>query len=270
MPARTEVVDWYELPAAYDALFAEGTRREARFLEAVAREHGRGLRGRPLRVLEPACGSGRLVLALAARGHRVAGFDLSEAMLDHAERRLARRGLSARLWRDDLASFEAPRAAFDLAHCLVSTFKYVLDERGARAHLRRAARALRPGGLYVLGLHLTEYGRQSVQVERWEASRGRTKFVSRARIEPAERGARRERVRLTLRIEGPRGTRRTAQEWWFRTYDEREIARLVASVPVLELVETFDFDCDPARPGAEGGRRLDRVLVLRRRPRPGG
>jgi hypothetical protein len=39
-----------------------------------------------------------------------------------------------------MARFEAPRAAFDPAPCLVSTFEHVLDERGARVCASRGAR----------------------------------------------------------------------------------------------------------------------------------
>ena len=53
-----------------------------------------------------------------------------------------------------MSAFETP-GTFDLAHCLVSTFKYLLTEAAARAHLRSVARALRPGGVYALGFHLS-------------------------------------------------------------------------------------------------------------------
>ena len=65
--------DWYESPHYYDILLAPDSEREAGFLEAVAARHGRTL-GR--NVLEPACGSGRLLLEMARRGWRVTGVDL--------------------------------------------------------------------------------------------------------------------------------------------------------------------------------------------------
>lgn len=39
------------------------------------------LGSKPLKVLEPACGSGRILVPLAKAGHRVHGFDLDEAMM---------------------------------------------------------------------------------------------------------------------------------------------------------------------------------------------
>ena len=64
-------VDWYDLPRYYDIVFEADTRAEADFLEAMAERWGRGAG----RILEPACGSGRLVEEMARRGHAVTGFD---------------------------------------------------------------------------------------------------------------------------------------------------------------------------------------------------
>lgn len=269
MPARYEDLDWYETPAAYDALFADGTRREADFLEAALARHGRAAAARRAasgsapRVLEPACGSGRLVAELARRGARVTGFDRSRAMLDYARARLARRGLAARLFEADMADFETA-GRFELAHCLVSTFKYLDSERAARAHLARVAERLVPGGLYVLGFHLSEYG-EGARVERWQARRGRSTITSRAELAAPDRARRRERVRLRLSVAAPGGVRRSETRFWFRTYDEREVRRLLAAVPELELAAVHDFDYRIDRPGRLDGPRLDQVLVLRRR-----
>ena len=132
-------VDWYDTPRYYDLVFDTGTAEEADFLEGAHRRYGK-TRGK--RVLEPACGSGRLVVEMAKRGWNVTGFDLSEPMLDHGRKRLRGAKRKARLGLGRLESFEY-RQPFDLAHCLICTFKYVLDEQGARGHLSSVARALK-------------------------------------------------------------------------------------------------------------------------------
>ena len=58
-------------------VYADYTKKETRFIEGIMRRHGPKLDG-PMRVLEPACGSGRLLESLAARGHVVHGFDLNK------------------------------------------------------------------------------------------------------------------------------------------------------------------------------------------------
>ena len=143
--------DWYQTPIYYDIIFDSDTSKEADFLEAVTARHGK-TSGRA--VLEPACGSGRLMLALEARGWNTAGVDLSEGMLAFAKQR----GVTGSLKLAPMQNFKF-RQKFDLAHCLVSSFKYLLTEADAAAHLRGVADHLKVGGIYVLGLHLSEYDR---------------------------------------------------------------------------------------------------------------
>jgi len=185
-------------------------------------------------------------------------------MLDFAGERLARRGLTARLEAGELESF-ATRGRFDLAHCLVSTFKYVLDEAGARGHLRSVAATLAPGGVYVLGLHLTDYGLERPVSERWVVEEGGKRVVCNTRTWPADRRRRRERMRTRMVVTESGRERRSETNWWFRTYDARQLARLLRSAPELELVAVHDFhyDLEWTVPLAEA--RDDCVLVLRRR-----
>src|SRR5689334_20123745 len=77
--------DWYEHPEYYEAIFGTDTVREADFLQELSRRFGTGGN----QWLEPACGAGRLVAEAASRGLKVAGYDLSEAMLAHARKRLS-------------------------------------------------------------------------------------------------------------------------------------------------------------------------------------
>lgn len=263
MPSTFRELDWYETPHYYDIIFDVDTGREADFLEAAQQRYGRS-RGR--RVLEPAAGSGRLLVELARRGWRCTGFDASQPMLDYAGERLSEQGLSARLVQARMEDFEL-RGPFDLAHCLVSTFKYLLDEDSARAHLERVAAALAPGGIYVLGLHLSEYGLGAISHERWVAERDDTRVVCNIRGWPPERRRRRERVRSRLAVEQGGERRFTETEWWFRTYDARQLSALVESVPALELVAVHDFDYRLESSGPIDDERLDRLLILRR---PGG
>ncbi len=267
-PSSAEAVDWYELPKVYDVLFGEGTEREADFLEAVAARHGVAVDSR-LRVLEPACGSGRLVVAMARRGHHVTGFDSNASMLRYARERLEDGGFDARLFEDELASFEPERIAasrpFDLAFCLVSTFKYLATEGTARSHLSRVARTLAPGGLYVLGLHLSEYSDREPSREAWHANRDGLEVRSVLDAAPADRILRRERCTVRLEVRDVDGVpRRYRHGFGFRTYDVDQLRSLLARVPQLELVATYGFDYDLEAPVPLDGDRLDVVLVLRR------
>lgn len=265
--ARFSAEDWYRTPLYYDIVFAGDEPREAQFLEALVERHalggGRKAR-RKLRVLEPACGSGRLVAELARRGHVVTGFDLSADMLAFARERLDKAGLKARLLEARMEEFDAG-GRFDLAHCLVCTFKYLLDERSARANLERVARALRPGGLYAIGVHLTQYEDRRRSRERWVARRGGIEVTCNIQGWPADRRTRLEDVRSRLRVVERGAVKTSETRWKFRTYDHAQFMRLVRSVPALELAAAYDFGYDIERPRTLPDDQLDTVYVLRRR-----
>ena len=201
---------------------------------------------------------------LARRGLDVVGFDRNDAMLEYAREKLEKRNLRARLEHADMTNFRF-KGHFDLAHCLVSTFKYLLDEKSARAHLECVARALAPGGLFVVGLHLSDYARTSASRERWVARRGGTQVTCVTQLEPAQRKSRLEDVRTRLTIERAGEIMRTETRWKFRTYDARQFARLVASVPEFECVALHDFHYEALRPRPLADAHSDCVYVLRKR-----
>lgn len=258
--------DWYDTPLYYDIIFDADTPREAAFLEALHQRHGRPLRRRP-RLLEPACGSGRLLLAMARRGWQVSGFDGNPSMLAFARQRLRKAAVRARLWQDWLQSFEAPKSMgkVDLAHILVSSFKYLLSEQDACNCLRRIANALHPGGLMVLGIHLSDYQNRDGEVERWSASRGRIKVRCETRTQPAQKRRRLEDISTCLSIRDGSKTHRQITHWQFRTYNAAQLRQLLRALPEFELLACHDFQHD-----IQAERRLDDeysdiVLVLRRR-----
>lgn len=253
--------DWYEdAPGLYDLIFDAGTEDECTFVGGVHERYGHG---KLRRILEPACGSGRLVEALARRGYHVTGFDVSEGMLAYARRRLQDARLVARIERAQMQAFDCGMG-FDLAHNFVSTFKYLLHEAEARAHLRQVAAALRPGGLYVLGFHLSDYGCTRRSRERWVAQQGRKRVTCNIQSWPANRKTRLERVRSRLQVQEGRATRKLETSWWFRTYDAAQVRAMLRAVPELTHVATYDFCYDLARERRLSDEQLDTVLVLRR------
>src|SRR5260370_8156829 len=83
--SRIMVENCYDYPPYYDVALPAYTKREADFIEAACRKYC------PFdapRFLEPACGAGRLITELAARGYDVPAFDLSPPALASLRRRL--------------------------------------------------------------------------------------------------------------------------------------------------------------------------------------
>jgi SAM-dependent methyltransferase len=95
-------------------------------------------------VLELGCGTGRVALHLARRGHEVVGLDRDRELLDVLGERAE--GLALMTLHADARSFELPRSAglvLAPTHLL-----QLLPDRSERTEcLRCVARALRPGGL---------------------------------------------------------------------------------------------------------------------------
>lgn len=264
MAAFTQL-DWYDTPLYYDIVFSGDDGGEADFLERALERYGPELGGRRRRrILEPACGSGRMVLELARRGHDVCGFDLNARMLEFARARLRKVGAKARLFEGRLEAFDA-RGPFDLAHCMVNTFKYLLDEASVQRHLRAVADVLAPGGLYVIGLHLTQYEDRRYNHERWNQTRGAVEVTCNIRGWPPTRATRLERVRSRLAVVEDGEIKRSQTEWNFRTYDWNELTATLRRARAFEHVATFDFTYDIARPRTMPDGHLDVVLVLRKR-----
>lgn len=254
--------DWYETPLYYDIVFDEDTRKEAAFLQALHERHVKRPTGR---LLEPACGSGRLLAAMAKRGFSVYGFDASAGMIEFAQKRVRRMAGHVHLSRQNMQSF-AYRVRFDMAFCLVSTFKYLLTEADARAHLQRVADVLRPGGIYALGFHLSHYDRTSAERERWVQRRGQVQVTCNIQIWPPDRRTRLEHARSRLIVRrGREPVRRFETNWFFRTYNKAQFSSLLAQVPGLEHVDTHDFHYDPNHHARFGEERADVVAVLRKR-----
>jgi SAM-dependent methyltransferase len=129
-----------------EAMPPEQTRAEVDFLER-ALELPRGAR-----VLDVACGLGRHSLELAARGHRPTGVDASGEALAAARAEAAARGLAVRFEPLDMRRIGerfGADGAFDAAFALGNSLGYV-DPAGTRAYLEGVARALRPGGRFVV------------------------------------------------------------------------------------------------------------------------
>jgi SAM-dependent methyltransferase len=136
----------------------------------LARGYDAGLAGSPLlgadlrfaeehfpapgRLLDLGCGTGRLMVALARRGFRTVGVDLSEEMLRVAGEKAAAAGVTVDRVQANLVELDALRdGAFDYAACLFSTLGMVTGARERRRAIGHVYRVLRPGGRFVLHVH---------------------------------------------------------------------------------------------------------------------
>ena len=193
--ARKPIVgDWYDHPEYYDLSVSEDTPAEAAFIEAACRKYGVFP---TRRLLEPACGSGRLVVAMAASGYEVTGLDLNDKALSFLRKRLRRRKLTAEVLRADMTDFTLAQPV-DAAFCLLNSFRHLLTEAAAKSHLEAVARSLRPGGIYILGLHLVPPDAYDDAIERWRTRRGATQISTDLRVTASDRRRRVETLQVSL------------------------------------------------------------------------
>jgi hypothetical protein len=153
---------------------------------------------------------------------------------------------------------------FNWEPCFLSTFKYVDSEAGAVSSLRRMAASLRPGGLLLLGLHLTDYKNSPPDHERWIGRKPGIRVVSDTWSAPADRKSRTEAMRTRMRITEKGKTRIEETLWDFRTYSPAELKALLAKVPSLHLVACHDFHYDLSSTRKIDMAYSDVLLVLRK------
>lgn len=102
------------------------------------------------RVLEGACGTGNMTLALAPH-YRLTPGDASSEMLTVAANKARQAGLALDFTRQDLRRLAAHRPV-DAVLAACDGVNYLLTEKDLRRFLRSAFRALRPGGALAFDL----------------------------------------------------------------------------------------------------------------------
>jgi SAM-dependent methyltransferase len=273
--------NWYDYPAYFDLAFRSETDLEADFIEAACRKYSPF----PVRkLLEPACGTGRLIAELAHRGYEMSGFDLSDPALVFCRKRLARRKLKADVFAADMADFrlkqpsklaslagkssgDVKRGArqVDAAYNTFNSFRHLLTEESARSHLECVAKSVRRNGLYILGFHLLPPDASEECIERWTERQGRTQVTVTLRVLNTDRRKRIENLRVSLLVRDGEATIRLRDEFQFRMYTAAQFRRLLAQVPAWELMDVYDFWYEIDQPQKLDNEMSDTVLILRKR-----
>lgn len=140
----------YYLPGYYDIAFSYDVSGEISFFNHCFEAHA-DLAVR--RVLEPACGSGRMMIPLAQRGYHVVGYDISAEMVAYTREKIEQAGLShcAEVMLGDMRTWKF-KETFDAALNLLNTIGYLITDADILQHFRAMAYSLRPGGIYLVEL----------------------------------------------------------------------------------------------------------------------
>ena len=250
----------YDYPKYYDLVYGSDWQAERDFLIACFDKYASG---KVRRAFEPACGTGRLLYRLAKKGFKVSGLDLNPHAVDFCNRRLRRHGFPASAVVGDMTQFRL-RSKIDAAFNTINSFRHLTDETQAQAHLECVADAVRPGGLYVLGLHLTPTRGEPMDEESWAARRGHLSVLSRLRVSRRDLRRREERVDMTLDVYTPTRQFRIRDEIVFRTYTARQFLALLERVPAWRIAALHDFGYDAQRSVRISQQTEDVVFVLQK------
>ncbi len=110
-------------------------------------------------LLELMCGSGRLLVPLVASGLKLHGVDSSAAMLGSCEARLAARGHSSPLFRQDLAHLNLP-FRYGGAFIAAGSFQLLAEPDAAMTALQRIRAHLVEPGLLLLNMFIPSNSEQ--------------------------------------------------------------------------------------------------------------
>lgn len=250
----------YDYPLYYDLVYGSDWYAELKFLEAC---FPRFIRGQTKTIFEPACGTGRLLHRLACRKFKVSGLDLNAKAVEFCNARLKRLGFRPTAFVGDMADFVLQQPV-DAAFNTINSFRHLPTEQAARSHLQCMAQAVRPGGIYVLGLHLTPTTRQPITEESWHARRGHLVVNTSMWTMERDLARREERCGIAVDVYKPTENFRIEDELVFRTYTWPQLQETLAAAPQWQLTAAYDFAYDFRTSVTIGSDTEDVVLILKR------
>lgn len=150
----------YDRPDLYDLMAPRDLALE-RFYVAFARERGG-------RVLDLACGSGRLTVPLAQAGLQVTGGDLSAEMLQHARRCAEAEAVALDLVELDMRDFDLKGRSFDTIIVAINSILHLHSLDEFERFFRSVARHLSADGRLVFDAFLPSFAMLSREPGRRE------------------------------------------------------------------------------------------------------
>lgn len=253
----------YDIPRYWDLAFDEDTKLEADFVVAAVRKY---CDFEPREFLEPGCGGGRLMREFGRRGYSVTGWDISSVAVEFANSRLQAERLPGTAIVADMAKTAAVDPV-DAAYCLVNTFRHLLTEDAAVQHLRNIAASLRPGGLYIVGMHLFPPDADEEDEEEWSYSHDNVTVQMQLTVHDCSREKRTEFLRFVMTVDDSEadGVQQFESDYQMRLYESGQFLNLLRNVPEFKLLDVYDFWYDISEPLMLTDELGDTVFILQRR-----
>jgi SAM-dependent methyltransferase len=258
---KTETMrSWYDHPELYELGFLKETPKESEFLIDVFEKY---VPFPVKRVLELGCGSGRLICDMAGRGFSMTGVDLNPMSLDYCKKKLKKERNKAELVVGDMTNFQFDEP-FDAAVNAINTFRHLETEEAALAHLNCVAEHLKPGGVFVLSLHLLPKGGDLWGTERWGAKTDDMSVYYALTVVETSMKTRLEKLRISMLVKKKDESFRLSDHITLRIYTVEQLKALLAKCKKLKLVGVHDFWYDIESNQKLNSNACDTILVLQR------
>lgn len=228
-------------------VLAQAPREAAFVLRAMGLKKG-------AKLLDLCCGTGRHSLIFAKRGLDVTGLDATPAYLREAERR--GRGLkNLRFVKGDMRRLPY-REEFDAVVNLWTSFGYFLDPADDLKTLKAVARALKPGGLFLIDLVNAGWLDRHLVPRNWTLRDDGTYLLEEVKVLRGRDLA----TTNSWTVIGRNG--KTASATFFvRNYDYARLAGLMRKAGLAPQRRWGALDASPFR---EDGRRM--AILARKKP----
>lgn len=258
----------YDYPEVYATLMYP----ESDLLEHLLGWLEEHLEGPMNAVMDPCCGPGTWLVPFAARGYRVAGNDGAEGMIGEARRRLAELELEEEpeLTVGDMRELPLTSGPFDVTINLHASVGHLPDEESVVRHLRSVASQMRPGGIYLCGIIVSDG--QTVETEPellYESDP--LPMASGGMAACHYSSTRRDHVKgeetiqvLILTTEVPDTPERIEDSYVLRSYTAETWERILAEAGGFELLAAHSMADDRYLPVKLDETNRDCTLVLRR------
>ncbi len=171
----------YQNPDLYDALLPASENQLNFYLALAQRSAGK--------VLELGCGSGQLIVPIAAKSMTAVGLDSSPEMLGAARRRAAAAGVQVEFVEADMRDFEL-RLKFSLIFIARNSLLHLSEQEDFAALFTAVRRHLSPDGVFAFDIFLPDptflpspAGRSHSPLERFTVMRKRSELFGELTVE---------------------------------------------------------------------------------------
>jgi SAM-dependent methyltransferase len=187
------------------------------------------------RILDLACGHGRVALPLARRGFAVTGVDLSPRSLEVARASAQSQGLDVDFVESDMRELDFD-GAFDAAYNVYTSFGYFEEDAENQRVLEAVSRALRPGGRFLIDIINPTGLAARYQTRLWEQLDSGAAFLQEHEFDML--GGRNRARWIFLREDG----RRSELVHSLRAYASWELARMLEAAGLNVVRGWGDFE----------------------------